>query len=127
MINTVAEPSQMSFGRVAQVTKDIKQEVKVKMSNEEDKRETSYSGQQEDKSVEKREKAILDAIEKASGKIEVDNKGLQFSIHEKTNQIMIKVVDNNTKEVIKELPSEKVLDMVAKMVELSGSFIDEKR
>lgn len=77
--------------------------------------------------LEERKKAIIDAIEKASGKIEIESKGLEFSIHKQTNQIMIKVIDNNTHEVIKEVPSEKILDMMAKIVELSGNFIDERR
>ena len=77
--------------------------------------------------TEEKKQSLIDAIEKASGKIENSSKNLEFSIHKETNQIMIKVVDKNTKEVIKEIPSEKILDMIAKMVELSGSFIDERR
>lgn len=51
----------------------------------------------------------------------------QFGIHEGTNRIMIKIVDKETKEVIKEVPSEKMLDMVAKVWEYAGLFVDEKR
>ena len=74
-----------------------------------------------------KEKEIIEAIEKASGKIERENKGLEFSIHEGTNQIMIKVIDENTGEVLKEVPPEKILDIIAKMVEIAGNFIDERR
>lgn len=77
--------------------------------------------------LENNEKKLLETIEKASGKIEVENKGLEFAIHKGTNQIMVRVINQDTHEVIKELPPEKILDMVAKMVELSGIFIDEKR
>ena len=70
---------------------------------------------------------LLEAIEKASGKVEVENKGLEFAIHEKTNQIVIRIINEDTHEIIKELPSEKILDMVAKMIELSGMYINEKR
>lgn len=104
-----------------------KQESKIASSTETNGTSLVHSEKGQDKGGEEREKLILEAIEKASGKIEVESKGLQFSIHEKTNQIMIKVVDTNTKEVLKELPSEKILDMMAKLVELSGTFIDEKR
>ena len=76
--------------------------------------------------LEEEKKPLIDLIEKASGKIELEDTGLEFSIHEKTNQIMIKVIDNNTHQVIKELPSEKILDMMAKMVELSGFFVDQR-
>jgi flagellar protein FlaG len=40
---------------------------------------------------------------------------------------MIKIIDKDTKEVIKELPPEETLDMIAKVWELAGIFVDEKR
>ena len=51
----------------------------------------------------------------------------EFGIHEKTNRITVKIVDKDTKEVIKELPPEKMLDMIAKVCEYAGLFVDEKR
>jgi len=50
-----------------------------------------------------------------------------FGIHEGTNRVTIKIVDKETKEVIKELPPEKTLDMIAKVWELAGIMVDEKR
>ena len=50
-----------------------------------------------------------------------------FGIHEKTNRVTIKIVNKETKEVIKELPPEKTLDMIAKAWELAGLLVDEKR
>jgi flagellar protein FlaG len=50
-----------------------------------------------------------------------------FGIHEATNRVTIKLVDKETKEVIKELPPEKTLDMIAKVWELAGLLVDEKR
>lgn len=50
-----------------------------------------------------------------------------FGIHEDTNRVTIKIVDRYTKEVIKELPPEKTLDMIAKVWELAGMMVDEKR
>jgi len=50
-----------------------------------------------------------------------------FGIHEETNRVTIKIVDKTTKEVIKELPPEKTLDMIAKAWELAGLLVDEKR
>ena len=50
-----------------------------------------------------------------------------FGIHEKTNRVTIKIVDKKTKEVIKEFPPEKTLDMIAKVWEMAGLMVDEKR
>ncbi len=50
-----------------------------------------------------------------------------FGIHEGTNRITIKIVDKDTKEVLKELPPEKTLDMIAKVWEMAGILVDERR
>ena len=50
-----------------------------------------------------------------------------FGIHEQTNRVTIKIVDKETKDVIKEVPAEETLDMIAKAWELAGLFVDEKR
>ncbi|MBQ8822694.1 MAG: flagellar protein FlaG [Lachnospiraceae bacterium] len=50
-----------------------------------------------------------------------------FGIHEKTNRVTIKIVDKETKEVIREVPPEKTLDMIAKVWEIAGILVDEKR
>lgn len=50
-----------------------------------------------------------------------------FGIHEETNRVTIKIVDKNTKEVVKEYPPEKTLDMIAKVWEMAGLMVDERR
>ena len=54
------------------------------------------------------------------------NAEAKFGIHEKTNRITITLVDKETQEVIKEIPPEKSLDLVAKRMELAGVLVDEK-
>lgn len=51
----------------------------------------------------------------------------KFDIHEKTKRVSIKIVDKETQEVIREVPPEKTLDMIAKVWELAGLLVDEKR
>lgn len=50
-----------------------------------------------------------------------------FGIHEGTNRVTIKIIDKESKEVIKELPPEKTLDMIAKVWEMAGILVDERR
>ena len=50
-----------------------------------------------------------------------------YGIHEGTNRVTIKIVDKQTKEVIKELPPEKTLDMISRVWEMAGMLVDEKR
>lgn len=50
-----------------------------------------------------------------------------FGVHDRTNRITIKIVDKDTKKVLKEYPPEKMLDMIAKVWEMAGLMVDEKR
>ncbi|MDW7674422.1 MAG: flagellar protein FlaG [Bacillota bacterium] len=47
-------------------------------------------------------------------------------MHEGTNRTMVKIVDRSDGKVIREIPPEKMLDLVAKMWEVVGIFVDEK-
>lgn len=58
---------------------------------------------------------------------QMSNTSAVFGIHEDTNRVTIKIVDKETREVIKEFPPEKTLDMIAKAWELAGMMVDEKR
>ena len=68
---------------------------------------------------------IRKAVEQLNKKI--GNSEAIFGIHEETNRVTIKLVDKDTKEVIKELPPEKTLDMIAKLWDMAGILVDEKR
>lgn len=67
------------------------------------------------------------AIAEMNKKINNSNEEAVFGVHEETNRVMIKIVDKDTKEVIKEFPPEKTLDMIAKVWEVAGILVDEKR
>jgi flagellar protein FlaG len=67
------------------------------------------------------------AIAEANKILKPTNKSFSYSVHDETHEIMIQIKDNDTGEVLKEIPSEESLDRVAKMRELAGIVIDEKR
>ena len=66
-------------------------------------------------------------LEEMNKKINNSNEVAMFGIHEETNRVMIKIMDKDTKEVIKEFPPEKTLDMIAKLWEMAGILVDERR
>lgn len=68
---------------------------------------------------------IKKAVEQLNKKL-ADSEAV-FGIHEDTNRVTIKIVNKDTKEVIKELPPEKTLDMIAKVWEMAGILVDERR
>ena len=84
-------------------------------SNPESDQQQPVTNEQIRKAVEKLNKSMISHSEAV------------FGIHEATNRVTIKIVDKDTKEVIKELPPEKTLDMIAKVWEMAGILVDEKR
>ncbi|MCM3162331.1 flagellar protein FlaG [Metabacillus litoralis] len=51
---------------------------------------------------------------------------LKFELHDELNKYYVKVVDANTQEVIREIPSKKLLDIYASMTEFLGLAVDKK-
>lgn len=51
---------------------------------------------------------------------------IQFQVHEKTNELMVQVVDQATQKVLKEFPSHEFLDTVAGIREYVGILLDKK-
>lgn len=70
---------------------------------------------------------VKSAIKEANKRAIFGHASAQFSYHEATKRISVKIVDNDTKEIIREIPPEKTLDMISKMWELAGLVVDEKR
>lgn len=70
---------------------------------------------------------LIKAIERSIKAVEGPMTSLDFSIHKQTKQIMVKVLNKDTGEIIREIPPEKTLDFVAKMQEMAGILIDERR
>ena len=68
---------------------------------------------------------IKKAVEEINKK--ANNSEAIFGVHEGTNRVTIKIVDKQTKEVIKEFPPDKTLDMIARVWEMAGLMVDEKR
>ncbi|MBU3135996.1 flagellar protein FlaG [Clostridium gasigenes] len=73
-----------------------------------------------------KEEDIAKAIDKLNKFLQEDNTRAEYSVHEVLGDIMIKIIDNDTQEVLMEVPPKKILDLVAKMCELAGILVDKK-
>jgi flagellar protein FlaG len=73
------------------------------------------------------EARIKSAVKHANKQMKHAKTRCEFSYHEQTKRVSIRVIDKDTQEVIREIPPEDTLDMVEKMWELAGIIVDEKR
>ena len=71
-------------------------------------------------------KVLQEAVEKVNKVISSDNRKFEITIHEKTKDILIKVIDTDTNETIKEIPPKKIVDLVVSLCELAGIIFDAK-
>ncbi len=88
--------------------------------------QTNAQQQVNTKQTQQKSEQLKKAIAEMNRKINNSNEEAVFGVHEDTNRIMIKIMDKETKEVIKEFPPEKTLDMIAKIWEMAGILVDEK-
>ena len=72
------------------------------------------------------EDLIKKSVKQANVALKQHHRRIDRSVHEVTKTVMYKMVDTDTKEVVKEFPPKKIQDMIAKMWELAGLFVDEK-
>ncbi|MDS9470333.1 flagellar protein FlaG [Sporosarcina pasteurii] len=51
---------------------------------------------------------------------------LKFELHEELNEYYVKIVNTKTDEVIREIPSKKLMDVHAALKEFVGLLVDQK-
>lgn len=72
------------------------------------------------------EEQVVKALDRVLKAMEGPSTTLEVSVHKETKAIMVKVLNKETGELIRELPPEKTLDIVANMMKIAGIIIDEK-
>lgn len=116
-VQGVQQSSPVDFATASKEIRASESEYKAPNSNPE-KNEPEDTAGQATSSL----KEAISKINSAQGNAEA-----VFGIHEGTNRVMIKMVDKETRKVIKEFPAEETLDLIAKAWELAGIMVDEKR
>lgn len=56
-------------------------------------------------------KALAAAVDQLNASIQTLNRNLEFSIDKNSGNVLVKVVDSQTNEVIRQIPSEQALEM----------------
>lgn len=97
------------------VSQNAKEKVVIQLNEELSKAEDIIDIGQVNSSVERMNKAMT-AL----------NTTLHFAIHEETNRLMVQLVDSKENKVIKEYPSREFLDLIAKIKNMIGIFLDTK-
>lgn len=117
-VNRVSQGGRLSFEVVNKNSSGeavVEETVKIEKVTNPTQKEEKYN-----------EKDINKAVDKLNKFLEDEKYYAQYEVHEKLKDVMIKIVNADTKEVVLEIPPKKILDMVAKMCEMVGVLVDKK-
>jgi flagellar protein FlaG len=65
-------------------------------------------------------------LEEAQSWLDSLNIQLSFSVHYKTRDTVVQVIDSKTGDVIRQIPSDQLLHLKERMIELRGMLFDQK-
>lgn len=92
-------------------------------SNE--KKNTQQDSTKDNSNKVNNEKDLNKAVNKLNKLLERDQTHAEYSVYKELDRTVIKIVDDKTKKVVMEFPSEKLLDAISSLLENAG-IIDKK-
>lgn len=124
---SIASVSESSSGNTVKAVKT--QDKPVMASNMAADRQTGGQNSEAEAVLESKKVAqstIDSTMSDINSKIKMSNTQLQYSIDEDTQRISIKVIDQDTDKVIREIPPEETLEAIKKIWEIAGIIVDKK-
>ncbi|MFZ5639696.1 MAG: flagellar protein FlaG [Bacillota bacterium] len=70
---------------------------------------------------------VTNAVDKINRTVRIFNRAIHFSKHEESGRMWVQVIDTETQKVVREIPPEEILEIVARLEEMVGLLIDERR
>jgi len=70
---------------------------------------------------------MSDLIEKLNQGVREMHERLSFSFHEKTKRIIVRIVNSDTNEVIREIPPKDAIKLLEHIQDFLGMLVDESR
>ena len=72
------------------------------------------------------ERIAKEAVERANRVLMGSDRKFEITIHEKTKDVIVKVVDTKTNTTVREIPPKKIVDLVVHLCEMAGILFDKK-
>ena len=89
------------------------------------KSNTSRSEKETDQSQEPDQKTLTDAVEKVKRFVQSAASDVSFSVDDESGIRVVKVVDKETKEIIRQMPSKEVVELAKALDKLQGLMIKQ--
>lgn len=69
---------------------------------------------------------VNEAVKQLNNAMKVMSQGLEFSVDHDVNKVVVKVVDQQTQEVLRQMPSEEALEIAKALDRVQGLLIRQK-
>lgn len=119
-INRMDGPA-IDWSQLPSIKRQSSQEFQVAGSVKTQQEKAPVAFSQEDK------EKLFKEVEKVNSQLEALNHSLRMKFSEEAEQFYVEVVDVRTREVIDSIPGKHMIDLAAKLKDMIGFFIDEKR
>jgi flagellar protein FlaG len=73
-----------------------------------------------------KEDQLTEVVNSMNEFLQASHTSLKFVLHDELNEYYVTLVDDLTQEIVREIPSKKMLDMYAAMTEFVGLMVDKK-
>lgn len=71
------------------------------------------------------DKNLDQALRKLQHTANIFNTKLSFSLHQDTHRIVVRIIDSETGSVIKQIPSQEILNVTEQIQKVIGMFVDK--
>lgn len=71
-------------------------------------------------------KQVQQGVEEMNTQLSLANHSIRFSIDNKSQDLVVKVVDTETDKIIRQIPAEEILRLREHMKDLSGMIVEEE-
>lgn len=89
--------------------------------------ENENKNEPKDKNTDSKINLLKSTVDDVNNKLRFRPTKCEFTYYEDIDQVAVKIVDGDTEEIIREIPTEKAMDLIRSLREFAGLIIDEKR
>jgi flagellar protein FlaG len=124
----IAKAPVTPMAEVAATATTEKASTNVKRQEQQQAVHNDYSSQTKKDVVKEQEthKSSKRLIDELNQDLNLFNTRVAFSVDERTNKTLVQIIDNESNDVIRQVPAEYLLEVSQNITELIGLLVDEK-
>ena len=125
-VGAIAETPNATVAKAANITEQAPQPVNEIAPSQLEAQPSTPDGSANPQEIPPNQQEVDKAVTTVNDFVGSVNSSLKFSTDEDSGQMVVKVIDNTTQEVIKQIPSKEMLEMAKALNNLKGLLVQQK-